>query len=646
MAQERPSLTSSLSRLKAKMTLRLKRISGAPRIQTTHGTIPFSYAPLDPDQREIRLLKIHKGAFDSPVKCSVIVCSLNDKPKYNSLSYTWGNAENTAPVTIDGRKVLVTVNLEIALRHLRDHKNRKLVDPRILPLWVDAICINQHDFGERNHQVRLMRDIYANASQVIAWLGQGDDHTDWVFKQFNCKDQKQALVPPDTHTAFDDLPTDFKLAIDIIYVKIMTRSWWTRVWVIEEVVLAKSDPVIICGYSSAIWEDFIHTLDVTIGWAMHQAYPFWDLRYQDPEINSEYMREGDFSMNAFQFRELRQKYLESDGVQSSVILMIANRFRATDPRDYVYGCLSILNPSIALMIDVDYNEQPFKIFQDAMRAIIDSEPTIFFQRHIQDMIFDPADGNSPCWVPDLSKIYDRVTNGNRGSALGLESNRLTRRWRHPSVSLLSNPDIMRISGILLDTISKVAPLSNFKSLESEQLFEIESMARTAMSQPIEASDRLHTLSHLRTQSHIIDIFTSTLIGDFTNSEKDALWEILMRRKSPEETLEAFSKGNRLHHLKRCISILGDRHNLRVSTRTMLISKAGFVGIGSWAVEKGDMIAFLFGMTMPLILRPRADGKGYSIVSWAYVSGLMNLDVLEEHDSKKLFTPIEATLDIY
>jgi hypothetical protein len=37
--------------------------------------------------------------------------------------------------------------------------------------WYDALCINQEDTQERNHQVNQMGQIYGEADCVITWLG-------------------------------------------------------------------------------------------------------------------------------------------------------------------------------------------------------------------------------------------------------------------------------------------------------------------------------------------------------------------------------------------------------------------------------------------------------------------------------------------
>lgn len=38
-------------------------------------------------------------------------------------------------------------------------------------IWVNAICVNQSNLQEKNAQVTSIRDIYANAAKVVAWLG-------------------------------------------------------------------------------------------------------------------------------------------------------------------------------------------------------------------------------------------------------------------------------------------------------------------------------------------------------------------------------------------------------------------------------------------------------------------------------------------
>jgi hypothetical protein len=68
-------------------------------------------------------------------------------------------------------------------------------------------------------------------------------------------------------------------------------------------------------------------------------------------------------------------------------------------------------------------------------------------------------------------------------------------------------------------------------------------------------------------------------------------------------------------------------------RKVLVTEAGFVGIGVPQIEVGDVIALIFGTTAPLVLRRYRDN--YRIVGCAYVSGLMDPDLLDRYYDKMM-----------
>ncbi|KXX78589.1 Heterokaryon incompatibility protein 6, OR allele, partial [Madurella mycetomatis] len=53
-------------------------------------------------------------------------------------------------------------------------QRRARVGGGVLPIWVDALCINQDDPVEKSHQIPMMRDIYAKAICTFSWLGPPD----------------------------------------------------------------------------------------------------------------------------------------------------------------------------------------------------------------------------------------------------------------------------------------------------------------------------------------------------------------------------------------------------------------------------------------------------------------------------------------
>ncbi|PVH78200.1 hypothetical protein DL98DRAFT_377834, partial [Cadophora sp. DSE1049] len=125
--------------------------------------ITLTYPRLSENERT-RLIILEPGEPTDELRCHLKhICSLQDHD-YEALSYAWGVESLEHTIQCSGMKIQITANLDDALRQLR-YPDR----PRLL--WVDAISINQDDLAERSRQVRIMREIYTNAAQVVIWLG-------------------------------------------------------------------------------------------------------------------------------------------------------------------------------------------------------------------------------------------------------------------------------------------------------------------------------------------------------------------------------------------------------------------------------------------------------------------------------------------
>jgi len=122
------------------------------------------------------LITLLPGAWSAAIECRLHESKLligRPPGPYKALSYAWKNSDlvEDVPIFINGKSIMISENLYTALRRLRH-----LRDP--LEIWIDSLCINQKDDGERTHQVSLMRDIYGNSEEVVIWLGEcgsGDD---------------------------------------------------------------------------------------------------------------------------------------------------------------------------------------------------------------------------------------------------------------------------------------------------------------------------------------------------------------------------------------------------------------------------------------------------------------------------------------
>jgi hypothetical protein len=77
-------------------------------------------------------------------------------------------------ITVNEEPMLVTSNLYDALVQLQPRHGQLS-----LLLWVDVICFNQLDEGEKSVQVGMMAQIYASASSMVIWLGENFSHKEW-----------------------------------------------------------------------------------------------------------------------------------------------------------------------------------------------------------------------------------------------------------------------------------------------------------------------------------------------------------------------------------------------------------------------------------------------------------------------------------
>lgn len=134
----------------------------------------YVYRSLSSTNYSIRLLRLLPNQDEAAdICCELFEYALEGYHlyRYDALSYTWGDPDETLSVAIDGHFFEVTLNLYAALFRLRHHSFARL-------LWIDAICINQRDQSEKEQQIQFMATIYSHANCVIVWLGEAADDSD------------------------------------------------------------------------------------------------------------------------------------------------------------------------------------------------------------------------------------------------------------------------------------------------------------------------------------------------------------------------------------------------------------------------------------------------------------------------------------
>lgn len=215
--------------------------------------LQIPYRPLTTDAAEIRLLELLAGS--GPLICR-LHHSLITNAHFEALSYAWTDSTDGDPIiTIDGRSVRIRQSLADAMSRFRKHDVSRY-------MWIDAICINQSDPGEKSSQVRLMQHIYAASTQTLIWLGLADPST---AEGFELARERARIARQNVMHRSDEVPktvgvfwtglfeTKQWYALSNLY----ARAWFRRAWIVQEVSVA-SRVTVMCGeFFSKVWLDLV-----------------------------------------------------------------------------------------------------------------------------------------------------------------------------------------------------------------------------------------------------------------------------------------------------------------------------------------------------------------------------------------------------
>jgi hypothetical protein len=171
--------------------------------------------------------------------------------RYETVSHAWGRDTATVEISCgDGTtnsRLLITKAMDAMLRHLRLQQK-----PRYL--WIDAICINHSDKAEKSSQISSIRSIYEEAKRMILWTGDDGGGGEAVLRLLRkLKDRdSMASIQRKLTTVFGHT------SIEPVH-QFISRAWFKRWWVVEEIVLAR-EARIMCGSRSMEFDKFYNAL--------------------------------------------------------------------------------------------------------------------------------------------------------------------------------------------------------------------------------------------------------------------------------------------------------------------------------------------------------------------------------------------------
>lgn len=364
------------------------------------------------------------------IECKLMNTTLATAPVYYALSYEWNPSafpgiNGPAPATpanevqprpsshiqsqpqwirVDGHQFPIQPNLYAFLTHyvgsLTDVYQYQADTPRKPPthhFFIDAICIDQSNPDERNQQVSMMGSIFGQAETVLIWLG--PDHS-----RPTQPSDPEGQLPTPTRKLFDFIRSietgrKFKLcckpevAVDEFgtnveemwgtLAQLLSRSYWSRLWIVQEILLARQIRVLVGGSGIGLgvtWTSLESAiLDVQLGrcgcgpvgdWRWWNDENGLNPRFRDHhgQLRSWEGEEAEKSevVNRGRFKELaagrhaRREGKPQEGFYD-VLLSYADS-KCTDVRDRIFGLLPLAKDWTPTRLAVNYREHKLDLF--------------------------------------------------------------------------------------------------------------------------------------------------------------------------------------------------------------------------------------------------------------------------------------------
>lgn len=311
----------------------------AHTIMKANTSLVYDHEPLDTTTHQIRLMHIVTPYnTEDSISIKLRAYDLDTAPPYIALSYAWDDVNPdfqnaTYPIDVNGTSIQVGRTLYTALIELRDKiqelsEDSPLVD---MPIWVDQVCIDQLNVAERNHQVAMMASIYSSAERVVVWLPEA------LLEPFDLE-LSNWLKHENAWLDLDD--EDHRASIEHVS-SVFKAAYWTRLWVVQEILLAKERYALCPGGILVSWNDM---------GGLHNHY-------------KDYFK----NEHVYEVTELLSKSLDEIPMPLGEAISRFCIQGCKDPRDKVYALQGITLDNEQVV--VDYHKSVHSVFVDTVRVL-------------------------------------------------------------------------------------------------------------------------------------------------------------------------------------------------------------------------------------------------------------------------------------
>lgn len=577
----------------------------------------------------IRLMRLLPGNGMEPLKCEIDTDSIEAEPVYDALSYVWGDRKWQPGMVVSTATGDAWLQINFSLATYL-HRFRSRTASRTL--WVDSVCINQEDVKERNQQVRLMDQIYRKASAVMIWLGEDpddekprmacacmnhlvaalprlDNEQDHRFEGLykNTSDINSWLGI--TRRTTDDIYHELGLPLPNspewqALIELLDNPWFTRAWTWQESFLAKERHFRRNAWS---WPT-----------ALMQRAALALLKLDKITDNSNGLRLWNVlpMVNGQDFWT-RRSASDKTWLKLEKLLAVRRGSGCKVPHDLVYSLLGAAweCPNV----QIDYRKPFEEIYSELAWQLMAQQGNLNL---LADVGVNRAVSNLPSWVPDWREKLDTSGIQTQGAYRATGSSQC-------SGSLSEDRRILSVFGICCDYIT---------ATKSRSASDVEAWVDSMINKVVDGKNYYHPTreSLERALRRVFFLDTTRFLGFQTHDR----WQLDSHQRYEDIVANALRNeegrvayGNLINAMVR----IG-------SSRNLIVTKDGLLGMAADIVQPGDAIVLLLGSTAPSVLRPLNELGHYMYIADCYLHGYMDGEALV--DAWKICHPEGNLQDVF
>ncbi|KAK6829067.1 hypothetical protein RU639_003702 [Aspergillus parasiticus] len=548
----------------------------------------YVWKPLKEPARQIRLLHLLPGKGIEDLRGDLIISAITDRVEYDAISYTWGSALQPFTLHTTEGNIPITTSLYVALMRMRKHKEA-------IWLWVDAICINQKDDIEKAAQISMMPDIFRSATRVYAWIGEEGDGSSEVIETLK-QIAKQRLEPTmPSSNRYQDIPPLGRIFWNNLG-KLLERKWFRRIWIVQEIVLAR-DIMVLCGNESVPWGQFCDMIRLCFDYAKQCS-------------SGLVLSRGSSTGSVLRLAKFRRECRENGEFEARYpLLSLFEHFQLTEAtrrRDKLFALLNLAS---------DNCEELGPDYKAPLEDIIWRYACTFVKNgHVMELLYRSGrspDPRFPSWVPDwTSAPYPRTLSKWKCKT---KPHRFTAATRFLVYGQLGFEKVLSLRGHLVDSVSRVGVCPSYTSVFPAYLLETSTMV----------DECLPNLT--RAEAAIVKWRLPIGDSDMVPEEERTLCQESIHDSHHAEPNIAGFPGVTQEYIA-IASEFADFFSPAVACCTVM----GKLGIVPAKTRVGDRIAVFRSGRVPFILREKEMLRDhYEVIGECYIDGMMHGEYIEQ-----------------